>query len=252
MNEKSILTAVIVDDEEEARKILERQVMRLENIRVVGRASGAEEGLALTRRLKPDIIFVDVQMPGKDGYWLVQEIKNLRDHPAVIFVTAYSEYAIHAIKVAAFDYLLKPVDFDELKETMTRYRREIPGVRFADQVEKLLNHLDERGHITFRTRTSYVIIPPNEIIYCEADVNYTSIFMDKNYKEVVTLNIGRIEQILNRPNFYRLGRSHIINLNYLNKVDSRTKTCQLLKNGERYTLKVPSRTLKELMDNLPA
>jgi two-component system LytT family response regulator len=250
MENAKILRALIVDDEEEARNLLERQLLRLENLEVAGKAAGADEALEMVARYQPDIVFVDVQMPNKDGFWLVRELKNLRTGPTVIFVTAYSEYAMHAIKVAAFDYLLKPVNFDELKATMARYRVEVRDNHFIEKVEKLLGHLDEGEHVTFRTRTSYVVIPLNEIVYCEADVNYTTLFMDKNYKEVVTINIGRMEQILNRPNFYRLGRSHIINLNYLNRIDNRSRTCQLLKNGERYAIKVPHKNLKELLEVL--
>jgi two-component system LytT family response regulator len=250
MNESNIVRALIVDDEEEARNLLERQLLRIEHVEIAAKASSADEALEKTTLIQPDIAFIDVQMPLKDGFWLVRELKHLRNCPAVIFVTAYSEYAMHAIKVAAFDYLLKPVNFEELQDTIKRYRVVAHDNRFKEKVEKLISHLDEGEHVTFRTRTSYVVIPLNEIIYCEADVNYTTIFMDKNYKEVVTINIGRMEQILNRPNFFRLGRSHIININYINRIDSKTKTCQLIKNGERYAIKASHKNLKELLETL--
>lgn len=118
------INALIVDDEEDARDILERVLMRLNNINIVGKAAYADEGFEMALKRNPDIIFLDIQMPGKDGFGLVEQLKKFNLKTTIIFVTAHVEYAINALKVAAFDYLLKPVEFSDLKNTIQRYREE--------------------------------------------------------------------------------------------------------------------------------
>ena len=232
------ISAVIVDDEEDARDILERQLNRVGDINISGKASNVDEALDMIIKLNPDIVFLDIQMPEKDGFELVKELKKFNIKTTVIFVTAHNEYAINAVKIAAFDYLLKPVVFDELKEAIFRFRCEKKQESDESKIDVLLETLGKQGKICFNTRTGYIYISPEEIVFCQADVNYTEINFSQSRKEVVTVNIGKVEELLNQSKFFRISRSHLINTDYLVKADRKTKTCELYKDNEKF--KVPA------------
>jgi len=238
--------SLIIDDEEDARDILERLLLRLENIAIVGKASSADEGFEMILKLKPDIVFLDIQMPVKDGFALVKQLKNFKLKTTIIFVTAHVEYAIEALKVAAFDYLLKPVEFTDLKNTIQRYHEEKHKDINDQKVDLLLDMLNKKNKICFNTRTGYIYVKPDDIVYCEADVNYTSIFFGGSRKEVVTVNIGKMEEMLDREKFYRISRSYLINLDYLVKADRKLKCCELYKNEEKFCIPAPPKQIRLL------
>lgn len=246
---KRIIRVLIVDDEEDARDILERVLMRIEDIQVVGKANHVDQGFEMTLKLKPDIVMLDIQMPGKDGFALVNQLKKFDLKTTIIFVTAYNEYAIHALKVAAFDYLMKPVELVELKDTISRYRQEKITEINEQKVDILLDLLNKKDKISFNTRTGYIYIQPSDIIYCEADINYTEIHFEGSRTEVVTVNIGRIEEMLIKANFFRISRSYLINLEYLVKADRKTKTCELYKNDQKFVIPAPPKQIR-LLENL--
>lgn len=244
-----ILKALIVDDEEEARDILERLLTRAGGVEILGKASGVDEALDMIIQKDPDIVFLDVQMPEKDGFQLVSELKKFNIQTTVIFVTAHIDYAINALKVAAFDYLLKPVVFDELKEALMRFRCEQKQNAYLKKVDVLVDMVNTREKICFNTRTGYIYILPDEIIYCESDVNYTEIHLSKERKEVVTVNLGKMEEILEGNKFHRISRSHLINTDFLAKADRKTKTCELYKNDERFVIPAPPNQIR-ILENL--
>ena len=240
------LNVIIVDDEEEARDILTRQLHRVGNLEISGKASGVDEALEMIISLSPDIVFLDIQMPEKDGFELVKSLKKYNLHPSIIFVTAHNEYAINAVKVAAFDYLLKPVVFDELKEAIFRFKSERKIKEEERKIEALLETLGHKDKICFNTRTGYIYISPKEIVFCQADVNYTDIHLSRDRKEVVTVNIGKVEELLKQTNFFRISRSHLINTDYLVKADRKTKTCEMYKDGEKFTIPASNKQIREL------
>jgi len=246
MNSDKKISVVVVDDEEEARNILERQLMSFDDIKIIGKASGADPALDIIMNQSPDILFLDIQMPGKDGFTLVEDLRRYLVNTTVIFVTAYSQYAIHALKVAAFDYLLKPVVFEELKEILYRYRTEKRMESAGKKIDHLIETLNAVNKLKFNTRSGYILVAPHNIIYCEADVNYSWLHMGKDRKEIVTVNIGKIEEILADYNFYRVSRSVLINIAYLTEVDRKSRTCLLTKNNESFPIYIPPNHIREL------
>ncbi|MCF8403907.1 MAG: response regulator transcription factor [Bacteroidales bacterium] len=239
-------SAIIIDDEEEARNILERQLLRLGNIQIKAKASGVDEGFEKILELKPNLIFLDIQMPGKNGFELIKLLKKFKLSTTVIFVTAHHEYAINAMKVAAFDYLLKPVVFSELKQTVNRFTEKQLEKLSENKVDKLFEILNRSGKISFNTRTGYIYVAENDIVFCKAEVNYTEIHFSLNRKEVVTVNIGRVQEMLNNTKFFRISRSHLINMDYLIKANRRLKICQLFKNEETFTVPAPPKQIRQL------
>ena len=240
------IRALIVDDEEEARNLLERLLQRIPGITVIGKASSADEALDSVINCLPDLVFLDVYMPEKNGFQLVDYFKKYLLNTTVVFVTAHAEFAIDAMKVSAFDYLLKPVLMSQLTDTILRYKAEKLQAQNADKAgrnnEKTIRHCK----IKFNTRTGYILVSPSEIMYCEADVNYTHLYFGKDNRETVTVNLGRMEEILAPYPFYRISRSILINHMYLSKADRQKKKCQLVKADERVLLDIPPNHIREL------
>jgi len=232
------IKAIIVDDEVGAQNVLERLLQRVGDIEVVGKADNVSDGLKKVILHGPDIIFLDVQMPEKNGFELVSELQKLQIKSTIIFVTAHLEFAVDAFKIEAFDYLLKPITLQDLEAAILRFR-----------VKKIKKEpTNPCNKISFNTRTGYIYICPEDIVYCQADVNYTELFFDKERKEVITINIGKIEEMLPSNKFFRISRSFLINVDYLIKADRKTKTCELVKNNEAYKIPVPRNQIKILED----
>jgi len=242
-NPLSAMKALIVDDEEGARDILERLLMKVPDVEIIGKASSADEALELILSGKPDIIFLDIQMPEKSGFDLIDYLNRYLLQTHVVFVTAHAEHAIHALKVAAFDYLLKPVMLSELRDTVLRFRA---SQQQAGNRKPMTPAPSHQQKIKFNTRTGYLLVNPEDILYCEADVNYTVFYFGKGSREVVTLNLGRIEELLASYPFYRISRSMLINRNHLSKADRQKKQCVLVKEGEAVILEISPGHLREL------
>jgi two-component system LytT family response regulator len=239
-------TCIIIDDEKDARELIAHHLLRHPHIEVLATCSNADEGLKAIALHHPDLIFLDIQMPGKSGFDLLSELRALNiSIPITVFCTAHDKYAIQAIKFAAFDYLLKPVMEDEFDKTILRamdVEHHTNG-----KFERYLDYVHPENKLRINTRTGYLLINVNEIIYCQADGNYTELYTDKNRKEVATMNLGHTYQLLQaHPQFQRIGRSCIINRNYLYAVDRAKKEIVLQKNGTDIRLQVPDGYLSAL------
>lgn len=241
-----IIRALIVDDEEEARNLLEWLLYRIPDVEVIGKASSADEALDMVINCLPDLVFLDVQMPEKNGFQLVEYFKKYLLNTKVIFVTAHVEFAINALKVSAFDYLLKPVLISQLTETMQRYKAERIQASKDRKVELLLEMANKPCKLKFNTRSGYILVSPAEIMYCEADVNYTRLYFNRENREIITLNLGRIEEVLSLYSFFRISRSVLINIAFLKKADRQTKKCLLIKGDEKIQLDIPPNHIREL------
>jgi DNA-binding LytR/AlgR family response regulator len=240
------IRALIVDDEEEARNLLERLLHRIPDVEVIGKAASADEALEMVINCLPDLVFLDVHMPEKNGFQLVDYFKKYLLNTRVVFVTAHAEFAIDAMKVSAFDYLLKPVLMSQLIETILRFKAERLLAFNSNKADRSTEKANHPCKIKFNTRTGYILVSPSEIMYCEADVNYTNIYFGKDNREIVTVNLGRMEEILAPYSFYRISRSVLINRMYLSKADRQKKNCLLVKTNERVLLDIPPNHIREL------
>jgi two-component system, LytTR family, response regulator len=244
--ETKTIKVLIVDDEEEARNLLERLLHRFQDLEVIGKAASTDEALDMAIDRLPDLVFLDIHMPEKDGFKLVDYLKKYMLNTKVVFVTAHAEFAINAFKVAAFDYLLKPVIIEQLKETILRFKAER---NHASHDHNIALHAVKAAHpakIKFNTRTGYILVSPEDILYCEADVNYTTIYFSKEHREVVTVNLGKVEELLVLNSFYRISRSVLINQRFLSKADRQKKNCLLVKDNERIVLDISPGHIREL------
>ncbi len=240
-----MISILIVDDEPEARDLLAMLLENVKDTRVVGQAENVEGAFELVLDKEPDLILLDIQMPGNSGFELVRRIRELEKDTGYIFVTAYDEYAIEAIRASAFDYLLKPVDQAELARTVSRFREERKNRLMREQIDMLLHNLGMGQRLKLNTRTGFTIIDPLQIVCCIADGNYTEIVLENDRREIISSNLGTMEREFSVNGFYRISRSSLINLGYLTHVDKKRGVCRL--QGRSVTeLRVARNKLNEL------
>ena len=232
------IRAIIIDDEQDARDVMQNLLKKIPEVQVVSICDGAETGLEAILQNKPDLIFIDIKMPRKSGMDVVKELSEKQVKTTVVFVTAYDEYAIQAIKLSAFDFLLKPVDPDELHQVIRRFQVEKLQEEFDRKIAILLNQFKQPDKIRLNSRMGFILVNPLDIIYIQADGNYSEINFSKDRKELVTQQLGILLELLPATKFFRASRSTLINLDYLRKVDRRTRICELERNGEIFQVPV--------------
>ncbi len=242
-----MIKTLIIDDEPEVRDLLNILLRKYPDLEVSGVASNVDDAIELALRIKPDLVLLDIQMPGKDGFTFLDELRKYSLFPGIIFVTAYENYAVRAIRNAAFDYLLKPISKAELFGAIDRFREFLNRNQKSD-----LNHLVDLlnktrpGRIRLNTRTGYFFVDPDEIMYIEADGNYSHIKLVNGKTETSTLSLGNLEKMIEAGSFLRISRSYIINMKFISRVDRRSNICELEKNGHTHTIKIPMQKIKLL------
>jgi len=239
------LNILIVDDEPDARQMLAELLSSYPEIEKLEKASNATEALQSARKQPPDLIFLDIEMPGKSGIELAREIRDLNIDTTIIFITAYNQHAIEAFKVAAFDYILKPIDPDELDRTIKRFEKERRKHDLSEKLDRLSKCLAP-DKIRFNTRGGFIVVDPNSIVYCEADGNYTHIYLNSGKKEHISLQIGKIKEQLNNPQFVRINRSVVINMDYISSFDRKARKVKLVNMLEQIDFRMNKSTLNDI------
>lgn len=225
------LKVLIVDDEQSARDLLNNLIGNISWITIVGEAESVESAFPLVLKKRPDVILLDIQMPRENGFVLIKQMVVHRLETEVIFITAFEKYAIEAIKASAFDYLLKPVQKSELIGSLEKLVDKLKSVRTEDRFSSLLEQIDNHKKLKFRNRTGFVMIDPDEILYCQADSNYTIIELESGRNLVVSLNLGKVEEMLSRQSFCKISRSTIVHMKYISQVNRKNMTLELLNTG---------------------
>jgi len=221
------INILIVDDEPEARDLLTMLLEPVKGVRIAGYAENVDQAMVRVAELNPDLILLDIQMPGKSGFELVDSLQSIERDIGYIFVTAYDEYAIKAMKSSAIDYLLKPVDPELLKDAIWRFREDRQQQVLNERIEHLMGDLGLGRRIKVNTRTGFLVIDPKEITCCTADGNYTEIVMVNGRSEIISNNLGSMEKELADDGFFRISRSALINIRYLTHVNSKFAICRL-------------------------
>jgi two-component system LytT family response regulator len=194
---------------------------------------------------RPDLIFLDVEMPGMNGIEILKKLNLTNVKPFVIFITAFDKYTIEAIRASAFDYLLKPVDKNELAFVIERFIKKFNQLKSEDNYSTLIE-LTSKRKLRFNTTGGFIMIDPQDIIFIQADWNYSEIHFSKDKNEVVSINLGTIENLLPKRDFVRINRSVIINLKYLEKVQRGKRLCILKKDEESFSFKIPTLRIRFL------
>jgi len=218
-----MIRVVLVDDEVQSCKSLAIKLKDIaEDIEIVGSFHHPDKAIAGIRKLKPELVFLDIEMPGMNGFQMLEKMEEFDFE--VIFVTAYDEYTLNALRISALDYLLKPVDTELLKNALTRLRKKISmrenSSQTKDQLELLGETLKEQHapkRLALATLQGIVFLKINEIIRVEALSNYSTFFLINKQKIMVSKTLKEFEPILTMQNFFRISRSCIVNTDYIVK-----------------------------------
>lgn len=250
------MNVVIIDDSQNAIDTLKAKLQKhCPHVAIKATFTNPKEAVNTIGLFNPDIIFVDVEMPELDGFEVIKQLNNCR--AAVIFVTAYNHYAIKAIRANAFDYLEKPVDVKQLKETITRVEEKMltekPLTTTNDQlIQQLLQSVKQlQGQSTtlsLAVSEGVNVVKLSEIVHLESLSNYTKFYLTDGKQIVVSKTMGDYEELLLQNNFFRIHRSHIINLTQLRHFHKNNEAWVEMKDGSK--IEVSDRKRKELTDKL--
>jgi two-component system, LytTR family, response regulator len=216
------MRAVLIDDEKNALDVLELQLNHYcPSVTIVAKCAGGEEGVLAIRQHRPDLVFLDIEMPRVNGFDVLAQTNQIGYE--VIFTTAYDQFALKAFKYAAVDYLLKPVDVEELQTAIQRVanKKDQGGVE-----EKIKTLLEQFGapqtampqRIALPVGDAMQLFAPDDIVRCESDSNYTYIFLATGKKILLAKTLKEIEETLRGLSFFRVHQSHLVNINHVNKV----------------------------------
>jgi two-component system LytT family response regulator len=214
-----MLKAILIDDEEGARDTLAALLKEfIPDVELVAQCSNVPDGVLAINKNNPDIVFLDIEMPEYNGFELLDFFKEINFE--IIFVTAYSQYAIKAFEVSAVDYLLKPVEIESLKAAVDKARLKRGQANIMQRLDLMKNTYkgEEVRKIALPMSDGLLFVDVSEIIFFEADRAYTHVFLKNGSKITVSKPMRVFEEILNtRPFFFRPHRSYLINLNYMKK-----------------------------------
>ena len=209
-----MIRALIVDDEQHCIDRLLQLLIQEKEIEIISTAKSLEEGIRKINSLEPGLVFLDIQIGNKTGFDLLQQV-SFRDFE-IVFTTAYENYALQAIKCSAIDYLLKPIDADDLKGALEKLRREVSKKNRAEKLDVLLYNMEakteHRKKVILPTATGFELLDVSTIIRCESNINYTTIFLKDKQKFLVAKTLKDIEGLLGAIHFFRVHNSHLINL----------------------------------------
>jgi len=210
-----MIKAVIIDDEPKAIQGLAWELSNFEDeLEVVATFTEPEKAIPYLKTSKIDCLFLDIEMPTMDGFQFLEKLEK-KDF-AVVITTAYNEYAITALKKEAVDYLLKPIDTDDLADTIEKIKKHNTKGFSADKFEDILLKFNNKLHhkkITINTDGKLVFLEPKDIFYVASDGNYSTLYLSDNKKIVVTKKLKDIDELLPNDHFFRIHNSYIINLN---------------------------------------
>ncbi len=206
------MRAIIIDDERLARVELRRLLSPYKEINIVGEAVNVEDAISKISDLKPDLIFLDIQMPGKNGFELLEELDSV---PTVIFTTAYDEYALKAFEYNAMDYLLKPIEPKRLEATIKKII-EINRKNITDESEHPILAEDDQVFVKDGERCWFVKLSTVRLF--ESEGNYVRLYFD-DFKPLILRTLNYLDERLDSRTFFRANRKHIINLKFIENIE---------------------------------
>lgn len=244
----SQINAILIDDEERARNTLSSLLLNYcPEISILATCSNVPDGVLAINKHKPDVIFLDIEMPDYNGFELLGFFREIDFD--IIFVTAYSEYAVKAFEISAVDYILKPIDIDQLKNSVEKLKQKKLHSQMQEQIELLKESYrgDDIRKIALSMSNGLTFVEVSDIVLLEADGAYTTFYLKDGQKILVSKKLKFYEDILsNRSYFFRTHRSYFINVNFI-KTYSRGENAILMENDFSVTI---SRDRKQEFETL--
>ena len=239
---------ILIEDEYSPRQMLRSKLeQHFPDMEIVAECESAEDALIEVLRLRPDLIFLDIQMSGKNGLWLADELMRMKGEtfapPDIIFTTGYtySEYLLKAFELAAIDYLVKPVSLESLEKAITRYRQRAGA---TTGLQNLMNAINEEKLLKVKSYNGLFLLRPDDVVYVEADRDYACMYLANGAKEDVFERLGEIEKKLPPGTFLRAGKSVVVNRRYIRKISD--TTLQLVAPNANYTVEISRNAIREL------
>ena len=243
---------IIIEDEFSPRQVLrEKLEQHFPDMEIIAECKNAETALIEILRLRPDLLFLDVQMPGKNGIWLAEELIRMKNEtftpPDIIFTTGYSypEYLLKAFELAAIDYIVKPVSVARLENAIARFRERVGK---HSGLQNLMNAINDEKLLKLKSYNGLFLLRPDDIVYVEADLDYACIYFAGGSKEDVFERLGEIEKKLPPDSFLRVGKSVIVNRKYIRKITN--NILQLVTPSATYSVEISRNALKQLKERI--
>ena len=245
-----MINTIIIDDEKKCVSLLSKTLEKnFPEVNIIATANNADDGTRLIRLHEPDLIFLDIEMPNKTGFDLLTTLDEINFD--IIFTTAYHQYAIKAIRFSALDYLLKPVDEEDLNAAITRYKQKQKSNK-NEQINMLVDNLKNLSNayskISVSTAEGVIFLNVADIIYCEATGSYTQFFLRNNEKLLSSRTLKDFEDILTEHNFFRIHNSFLINNNEIKRYIKGEGGSVIMSNGNEVL--VSRRKKEEFMRKL--
>jgi len=215
-----MIRTVLIDDESNSLEMMEWLLKTYcPQVQIEAMCNAASKGIEAINKYKPDVVFLDIEMPHMNGFDMLEQFDKLSFD--VVFCTAYDQFAIKAFKYSALNYLLKPVDPEDLKETIRRIE-ERKGAPSREQLELLLENIRQAvkptaQRIALTTGDGMIFVPTKDILYCQAESNYTNVVLTGGKKILVSKVLKEIDEALAGQDFFRIHNSYLVNLNHITK-----------------------------------
>ena len=241
-----MIKSIIIDDEQPCIDTLKSDIFKYcNNIEICASCLSAKEGILAIKKYHPRLIFLDVEMPWMNGF----EMLEMLDHIdfCIIFTTAYDKFAARAFRISAVDYLLKPVDPNDLKIAVEKAQEKILASEGAINIQNLLHNMRQPAQqqkIAFPKKDGYDFIPAENILYCHAEGAYTTIHLDERKKFLVSKNLGDVEDTLPADIFQRIHHSTVVNLHHITNFIRSDGGYVTIDNGEKL---IVSKAKKEML-----
>ena len=239
-----MIRTIIIDDNKNNRNRLTKMITdHFQNISIIGEAEDVESGVRIIGKLKPELVLLDIRMGDGDAFDMLKRIDNI--FFKIIFVTAYEEFAMKAIKFSALDYLLKPVTVEDLKIAFEKAEKQILNdLKIQLSTLQLNLNSSKSKTIVLRTMDKIYLVEVKEIVHCESEGNYTLFFTQDGQKYMVSNPMKEYSDILEDHGFFRIHKSHIVNISFINSYDKAGYV--ILKDGN--SLPVAKRKKSKLLE----
>lgn len=214
-------------------------------VSVVETAADSEQALLKIITMTPDLVLLEYPTVGKAGKEIIKYIQNHLDETTLVFISASKDYASIAIRHGVYNYLLKPVSEDDIEKIISKVQL-VKHTNQGIRIRQIIDSTHEEKRLRLQTIRGFIILDPEEILYCKADGFYTEIFLTGNRNELSYLFISKLDEILRQFDFVRVSRSYLINMRYIRKIYKSTNTIVLSSNGQEFEVKASKQHIRSL------
>ena len=241
-----MIRSIIIDDEQHCvRSLLSDLQQHCPSIEVADACSSAKEGIMAIKKLNPDLVFLDVEMPWMNGFEMLEVLNDVNF--SIIFTTAHDEFAAKAFRISAVDYLLKPIDANDLKVAVLKVEKKMDEGSSLQHISNLLQNMKQpltQQKIALPQREGYEFVDVASIIYCHAEGAYTKVFIENKKQMLISRTLGDVEELLPPELFHRIHHSSLVNLSFISQFLRTDGGYVVLKNGEKLSV---SKAKKEML-----